>query len=520
MDAIASAAIALIQEFKPQDLSNIAWSFANLGVGNEQLLNAIASAAIAKISLFQPQDLGNTFWAYAKLEIPPGEALRETISSAVLRRINQLEPQNLAMTAWAFSTLGIVDEPLLAAIASAAIRRISEFATHDLANLLWSYPNLELEVDCPLFDSVLLDLSSRVPREVKEVLSKLSSRRVTSHLATAVSELTNSLLEFAWSFSFSEVAMGDLALVMRTSLLAIARAMDEKCSYESLLGPSSGSQPYSMGPNWNYDLPTVILDLFGIVAVLKPPHWEVDARVGGSPTPSDTAHAPLLSSFLRRKFPRETCPLVHCNEQQFGIIHRLDTPSSGLILAGKNFEGYYTLRWQQDTYELGREYLVLCHGRLAWGPRVINAKIKTSKTYPATSMVSEEGKPAWTRVEPLCIVERGKAEQFSLVAIMIRTGRTHQIRVHLKHIGHPSVTDGKYTDQVVYSSDREWCSRNFLHRYRLTFVDTQEVLREAIAPLPDDLRSVLSSLTPVADGRSPAVFDRLLAGWVPNAGFA
>jgi len=311
--------------------------------------------------------------------------------------------------------------------------------------------------------------------------------------------------------------MGHLASVVRSGLLDIARVMDQKCSYESLLGPSSGSRPYSMGPNWDVEIPTVVLDLFGIVAVLKPPHWEVDARAGGSEIKSSDTGAPLLSSFLRRKFPKETCPLVHCNEQQFGIIHRLDTPSSGLILAGKNFEGYYALRWQQDTYELGREYLVLCHGRLPWGPRIINAKIKTTRTNPVTSKVSDDGKPAWTQAKPLCIVTRDSGEEYSFLAIMIRTGRTHQIRVHMKHIGHPTVCDGKYTEQVIYNRDRSWCPRNFLHRYRLTFVDTASVLREAVAPLPEDLLSVLRSMCPV-DTRSAVNFEKLMSRWVPNAG--
>merc|ERR1712110_186852 len=105
--------------------------------------------------------------------------------------------------------------------------------------------------------------------------------------------------------------------------------------------------------------------------------------------------------------------------------------------------------------------------------------------------VSEEGKAAWTQVEPLLVVERGENEAFTLVAIMIRTGRTHQIRVHMKHIGHPTVTDGKYTDQALHAVYRSWCPRNFLHRFRLTFQDTESILREALAPLPEDLLVVL-----------------------------
>jgi len=414
--------------------------------------------------------------------------------------------------------LGIVHEPLLQALSAASRRRLVEFALHDLANFLWSFPTLELEVDCPLFVLVQDLLVDRVPKEVSQAMLKLATRHMNSYLAAELSELSNSLLEFAWSFSFSEQDMGEMGTVIRSGLLSMACAMDTRCSSDSLLGPSSGADPYTMGPNWDSELPTVVQDLFGIVAILKPAHWEVDARVGGSVERSTDGGAPLLSSFLRRKFPKEVCPLIHSNEQQFGIIHRLDTPSSGLILVGKNFEGYYTLRWQQDTYELGREYLVLCHGRMPWGSRVINAKIKTSKTDPVTSMVSQKGKPAWTRVNPLCVLNRPNGEQFTLVAIMIRTGRTHQIRVHTKHIGHPTVTDGKYTDPLTYSQDREWCPRNWLHRHRLTFTDTADLLQEAVAPLPADLLDVLRTLRPVSDSRSEAIFVKLLAGWVPSAG--
>jgi len=262
----------------------------------------------------------------------------------------------------------------------------------------------------------------------------------------------------------------------------------------------------------------VALDLSHIVAVLKPPLWEVDARAGGVQIPAlKIGGPPRLSTFLRGRYPRHEHPLLHCCEQQFGIIHRLDAPSSGLILAGKTFQGYYTLRWQQDTYELGREYLVLCHGRLGWGERVISARLKTSKT-SAVSWVADEGKPAWTRVDLLCVLERSRGEVYSFVKIMIRTGRTHQIRVHLQHIGHSTVSDNKYTDHAVYSKDSSWCDRNFLHRYRLTFQDTDGLLREVLAPLPSDLMAVLRKLRP-ADERSASTFRQVLVGWVPNAGF-
>lgn len=339
---------------------------------------------------------------------------------------------------------------------------------------------------------------------------------MTPILLAEITEFTNSLLELGWSFSFSGDCLGDLSSTLRNSLRVIACKLDSKCSHECFDALHLATESYGFGPNWDGEIPTVVLDISGIVVVQKPPHWEVDARVGGAPTPEMDAYSPLLSAFLRRKYSREAYPLIHCSEQQFGIIHRLDTPSSGLILVGKNFEGYYTLRWQLDTYEMGREYLVLCHGRLPWGRRVINAKIKTSKEAPASSKVSDEGKPAWTQVVPLCLVELGEWN-YSLVAVVIRTGRTHQIRVHLKHIGHPTVTDGKYTDELTYKQDKKWCPRNFLHRCRLTFDDTDGTFREACCPLPSDLCDVLRKLSPVRDGRSAVAFEKIQSGWVPNA---
>lgn len=308
--------------------------------------------------------------------------------------------------------------------------------------------------------------------------------------------------------------MGELLPVIRSSLDTIAAVLDESSlRVPTFLGrPAAETKNYM--PSWNLETPTIILDLPDIVAIMKPPHWEVDARPGGTSSDSSVG-TPKLSSFLRSSYPREKFPLVHCSEQQHGIIHRLDTPSSGLILVGKDFKGYYTLRWQQDTYELGREYMVLCHGQMSWGARVINAKIRTSTNLPLLSRVSDDGKPAWTRVTPLCILLRSNGEEYTLVTIVIRTGRTHQIRVHLQHIGFPTVTDGKYTDPVIYESDKLWCPRNFLHRHRLTFQDTEGVQREAVASLPEDLLMVLRRMIPREDGFSEEVLQRVLSGWVP-----
>ena len=80
------------------------------------------------------------------------------------------------------------------------------------------------------------------------------------------------------------------------------------------------------------------------------------------------------------------------------------------------------------------------------------------------------GKPSVTLLKTIAQCSR-KGEDYSLVAIRIRTGRRHQIRTHMAHIGNPIVCDGKYTSAKIFLKDKEWCERNFLHRYRLAFLD-------------------------------------------------
>merc|ERR1712232_348918 len=74
------------------------------------------------------------------------------------------------------------------------------------------------------------------------------------------------------------------------------------------------------------------------------------------------------------------------------------------------------------------------------------------------------------------------------------TGRRQQIRIHTAHVRHPTVCDSMYTDPATFQSDREWCPRNFLYRYRLTFADDSRAMQEAMAPLPSDLTNALETL--------------------------
>merc|ERR1712000_558940 len=124
--------------------------------------------------------------------------------------------------------------------------------------------------------------------------------------------------------------------------------------------------------------------------------------------------------------------------------------------------------------------------------------------------VQRQGKPSQTRLKVVAHCHRN-GSGFSLVAIRIRTGRRHQIRTHTSFIGHPTVCDGKYTPTDVFMHDREWCERNFLHRYHVSFADKHGKQHDAFVPLPGDLVDALRCLTPTTR-QSEAVVAQWITG--------
>jgi len=184
---------------------------------------------------------------------------------------------------------------------------------------------------------------------------------------------------------------------------------------------------------------------------------------------------------------------------------------------GNTYEGHYALKWQMDTAQIIREYLILCHGWVCPSLREVEAPVHyipstspASATLPETksarrSMVCEMGKPAKTLIRVLAHATRPGGWKYSLVAVRICTGRRHQIRAHFHHIWRPIVTDGKYTRVAVFAADLSWCPRNFLHRHRLQFCETNGARREVVEPLPKDLREALTHLIPYDEESASAI---------------
>lgn len=166
----------------------------------------------------------------------------------------------------------------------------------------------------------------------------------------------------------------------------------------------------------------------------------------------------------------------------FHPVHRLDRGTTGLLVAAKHPHAQEVLKNQLHTSGFQRTYLAICQGVPQPPAGVIDAPIGPKPGSLMEQMVRSDGKPARTHYRTLSL-HGGRA----LVELRLDTGRTHQIRVHMAHIGHPLLGDFLYGQE-----DRDLIPRAALHSVRLALrhpITGQEMT--FTAPLPEDMRHLL-----------------------------
>jgi 23S rRNA pseudouridine955/2504/2580 synthase/23S rRNA pseudouridine1911/1915/1917 synthase len=193
-------------------------------------------------------------------------------------------------------------------------------------------------------------------------------------------------------------------------------------------------------------------------------------------------------------------------EKQHGklfVVHRLDKETSGVICFARNETTHKTLSLQFQNHEVGKQYLAIVTGKLQKTEGVIDEPIAENAAHPGTMRVNKKGKDALTLYKVL--------EQFkhsALLQVEIKTGRTHQIRVHLAHIGHPLLVDRIYGQSKAFllssikrgynvsqTEERPTIERLTLHACQLIIkhpVSNEEIKFEV--PLPKDMETVLKLL--------------------------
>ena len=219
-----------------------------------------------------------------------------------------------------------------------------------------------------------------------------------------------------------------------------------------------------------------------VVVVSKPPGLVVHPAPGH---PTGT----LVNALLHHV--QDLSGIGH--ELRPGIVHRLDRDTSGLLVAAKSDEAHRVLAAALERREIRRYYLAACWGHLDRSPLEVDAPIGRHPRDRKKMAVVDEGRRAVTRFR---VRERWRAAE--LLEVAMETGRTHQIRVHLAHLGHPVVGDDTYGarwERGMSGSAQSWSRalarrvpRQFLHAWRLAFAHPRsgEEMRFE-APLPDDL---------------------------------
>lgn len=214
----------------------------------------------------------------------------------------------------------------------------------------------------------------------------------------------------------------------------------------------------------------------------------------GAGAPRDT----LVQALLHR-YPGWDAP---GSPSRPGLVHRLDRDTSGLLLVARSARAYVDLVQQIQSREVTRRYIALAWGNVPSAPGEIVAPIARDPRNRLRMAVQSKGRPAETRYRVL-----HRFDWMSIVELSLRTGRTHQIRVHLEHIGHPIVGDR------TYGSTRGWLERIAPERRRVLSESLRRLNRQALhayhlacrhpssggrlrfeSPLPADLDQVLLQL--------------------------
>jgi 23S rRNA pseudouridine955/2504/2580 synthase/23S rRNA pseudouridine1911/1915/1917 synthase len=238
----------------------------------------------------------------------------------------------------------------------------------------------------------------------------------------------------------------------------------------------------------------ILLDTPDLVAVHKP------AGLATIPGRGET------TSVLEQLAAQLGLPCSGSADPRVRVVHRLDKDTSGVLLFARHTAAQRHLSHQFQNNTIEKEYLALVAGRPAESEGTIDARLAPHSTNPKLMAVSKHGRPALTQWK---VEQRFRAH--TLVRCFPRTGKTHQIRVHLRHAGMPLAIDPLYNPNAPplllstlkrdyrptrgETDERPLIARLTLHAEKLRFKDLSGADVELIAPPPKDFRATINQLS-------------------------
>lgn len=167
------------------------------------------------------------------------------------------------------------------------------------------------------------------------------------------------------------------------------------------------------------------------------------------------------------------------------LVNRLDRDTSGVMIFAKNAYGQHMVSEEMKADRVEKRYIALVHGKVQKQEGIVDLPIERESEDSMRRMVRDDGKPSVTLYTILQTLKNT-----TLLSVGLKTGRTHQIRVHMSHLGHPLVGDALYG-----SFERMVIQRQALHASTMTFKTPRHGVITVEAPLPEDMRQAIAFLS-------------------------
>jgi 23S rRNA pseudouridine1911/1915/1917 synthase len=248
-------------------------------------------------------------------------------------------------------------------------------------------------------------------------------------------------------------------------------------------------------------LPHIIFEDAVLIVLSKPSGITVNR--------SDTTKQEMtVQDWIEEKFKIAAIPKVVHNEEGWesdfynrsGIVHRIDKETSGILLVAKTQGAFDNLQKQFKERVVEKSYLALVHGKMIPPEGEISVPVGRLEYNRKRFGIVAGGRDSTTFYKTITnyIVPKTK-EILSLLELSPKTGRTHQIRVHVKYLNHPIVSDELYGGRKTSRNDRKLLPRLFLHAAKISFLHpTTNKKVEFESSLPNELQTFLDGLQMVA----------------------
>ncbi len=225
---------------------------------------------------------------------------------------------------------------------------------------------------------------------------------------------------------------------------------------------------------------------------------------------AETVREETLQDWWDCKYLNQKLEIRNEDEKYFversGLVHRLDKETSGVMVMAKTTWAFVELLRQFRERGVQKEYIALTHGLWQVREGEMSLPIGRRRDDRKKMGVREGGRESVTKYRVLreyktwefpkeCKVDTRGYIGFSLVCFVPKTGRTHQIRVHAKHVGHPLVGDVDYAGRKRSREDRKWCKRVVLQAQKLEFEHPRNGKRICFESKNDEVQQILQFFT-------------------------